>query len=238
MAAAQRFFRGAVPVTGKIPHQVTSDDHDSYPRAVREALGPQVEHRCNAYLNRRIEQDHRGVKQRYYPMLGFGGFRSAQRFCRAFEEVRQYFRPRRKQEQSISLAQRRRRFIARAQVSSRCSWRSNQQSKPLSRACTNVVVSQCRHSWTLLSISTRGRAQGCIPRRAFGIKPLYAKGTPATSSNHWRFTRSSTAKRKSPHLRPSKKEDSVRAKIAIAAIFATSLCIADHKNARDTSGSS
>ena len=83
---------------------------------IREVLGPQVEHRCSAYLNRRIEQDHRGVKQRYYPMLGFGGFRSAQRFCRAFEEVRQYFRPRRKQKQSISLAQSRQRFIARAQV--------------------------------------------------------------------------------------------------------------------------
>ena len=116
MAAAQRFFRGAVSVTGKVPRQVTSDGHDSYPRAVREVLGPQVEHRCSAYLNRRIEQDHRGVKQRYYPMLGFGGFRSAQRFCRAFEEVRQYFRPRRKQKQSSSLGQCRQRFANRAQV--------------------------------------------------------------------------------------------------------------------------
>jgi putative transposase len=116
MAAAQRFFRGAVSVTGKVPRQVTSDGHDSYPRAIREVLGPKVEHRCSAYLNRRIEQDHRAVKQRYYPMLGFGGFRSAQRFCRAFEEVRQYFRPRHKQKQVSSLAQCRRRFADRAQV--------------------------------------------------------------------------------------------------------------------------
>ena len=116
MAAAQRFFRGAVSVTGKVSRQVTSDGHDSYPRAIREVLGPKVEHRCSAYLNRRIEQDHRGVKQRYYPMLGFGGFRSAQRFCRAFEEVRQYFRPRHKQKQVSSLAQCRRRFADRAQV--------------------------------------------------------------------------------------------------------------------------
>lgn len=35
-----------------------------------EVLGRKVEHRCNAFLNQRIEQDHRGVKQRYYPMLG------------------------------------------------------------------------------------------------------------------------------------------------------------------------
>jgi transposase-like protein len=64
--------------------------------------------------NRRIEQDHRGVKQRYYPMLGFGAFPSAQRFCRAFEEVRQYFRPARKRKQFVSLAERRRQFTARA----------------------------------------------------------------------------------------------------------------------------
>ena len=70
MAAAKAFFRGAISAIGKIPRQVTSDGHDSYPRAIREVLGPEVEHRCSAYLNRRIEQHHRGVKQRYYPMLG------------------------------------------------------------------------------------------------------------------------------------------------------------------------
>src|SRR3954451_24561986 len=40
-------------------------------RAIRETLGQKVKHRCSAYMNRRIERDHRGVKQRYYPMLGF-----------------------------------------------------------------------------------------------------------------------------------------------------------------------
>ena len=105
MDAAQRFFRSAQSMVNSAPTQVTTDGHDSYPRAIREVLGPNVEHRCSAYLNRRIERDHRGVKQRYYPMLGFGGFRSAQRFCRAFEEVRQYFRPRRKQNTPVSLAE-------------------------------------------------------------------------------------------------------------------------------------
>ena len=70
MAAAQRFFRSTLAVTDRVPGQVTSDGHDSYPRAIQEVLGHNVEHRCSAYLNRRIEQDHRGVKQRYYPMLG------------------------------------------------------------------------------------------------------------------------------------------------------------------------
>ena len=114
MTAAQRFFRSTLSVIHQPPQQVTTDGHDSYPRAIREVLGPQVHHRCSAYLNRRIEQDHRGVKQRYYPMLGFGEFRSARRFCRAFEEVRQYFRPRRIQNQVISLAQGRRQFLFRA----------------------------------------------------------------------------------------------------------------------------
>jgi putative transposase len=114
MAAAQRFFRSTLAVVDKPPKQITTDGHDSYPRAIREVLGAEVEHRCSAYLNRRIEQDHRGVKQRYYPMLGFGAFPSAQRFCRAFEEVRQYFRPARKRKQFVSLAKRRRQFTARA----------------------------------------------------------------------------------------------------------------------------
>jgi len=42
--------------------------------------------------NNRIEQDHRGIKQRYDPMRGFGRFAAAARYCAAFEEQRQYFR--------------------------------------------------------------------------------------------------------------------------------------------------
>ncbi len=113
MDAAERFFRSAQSMVNGPPTQVTTDGHDSYPRAIREVLGPKVEHRCSAYLNRRIERDHRGVKQRYYPMLGFGALRSAQRFCRAFEEVRQYLRPRRRQNEPISLSNRRRQFLHR-----------------------------------------------------------------------------------------------------------------------------
>src|ERR671917_2195948 len=80
MAAAQRFFRSAQSVANTVPTQVTTDGHDSYPRAIRETLGAKVKHRCSAYANRRIEQDHRGIKQRYYPMLGFGALPSARRF--------------------------------------------------------------------------------------------------------------------------------------------------------------
>ena len=79
MAAAQRFFRSAKAVAGQSPEQVTTDGHGSYPHAIAEVLGKRVKHRCSRYKNNRIEPDHRGLKQRYYPMLGFQSFRSAKR---------------------------------------------------------------------------------------------------------------------------------------------------------------
>jgi transposase-like protein len=107
MDAAKQFFTQAVAVVGHAPKQVTTDGHRSYPRAIRETMGNEVEHRTNVYLNNRIEQDHRGIKQRYYPMHGFGNVASAARFCRAFDEVRQFFRVRTLVMQKVSLAQQR-----------------------------------------------------------------------------------------------------------------------------------
>ena len=71
MAAAQAFFRSAQAVTGITPDRVTTDGHDSYPRAIRTQLGKDVRHRTSAYLNNRLEQDHRGIKGRYRPMRAF-----------------------------------------------------------------------------------------------------------------------------------------------------------------------
>jgi len=110
MAAAQRFFAQALDAAGHAPEQVTTDGHDAYPRAIRETLGPEVAHRSSRYKNNRIEQDHRGIKQRYYPMRGFGSFVSAARFCPAFEEQRQYFRAVARSGEVVSLADRRRVF--------------------------------------------------------------------------------------------------------------------------------
>jgi transposase-like protein len=107
MEAAKRFFKQTIETVGRAPERVTTDGHDSYPRAIREILGTQVIHRCNPYLNNRVEQDHRGIKQRYYPMRGFGNFESAARFCRAFDELRQFFRFRSTMNQSVPLAQQR-----------------------------------------------------------------------------------------------------------------------------------
>jgi putative transposase len=92
LAAAKAFFKQAVETVDHKSERVTTDGHDSYPRATRSTLGRKVLHRTNRYLNNRIEQDHRAVKQRYYPMRGFGSLAGAARFCTAFDELRQYFR--------------------------------------------------------------------------------------------------------------------------------------------------
>ena len=62
MKAAQRFFRSAQSVVGFVPDRVTTDGHNSYPRAIRSTLGRNVRHRTSVYLNNRLEQDHRGIK--------------------------------------------------------------------------------------------------------------------------------------------------------------------------------
>jgi len=89
---------------------VTTDGHDAYPRAIREILGPQVRHRTSRYMNNRMEQDHRGLKQRYYPMRGFASFDAAARFCPAHDELRDHFRYRQHLNESVSLADQRRLF--------------------------------------------------------------------------------------------------------------------------------
>jgi len=108
MVSAKRFFSHAREVVGHRPTKVTTDGHDTYPRAIRKILGRKVEHRTSRYLNNKMEQDHRGIKQRYYPMLGFGSFASATRFCQAFDEQRDYFRYRTRPKQIVPLPEQRR----------------------------------------------------------------------------------------------------------------------------------
>ncbi len=61
-------------------------------------------------MNNRMEQDHRGIKQRYYPMRGFGSFDAAARFCTAHDELRDHFRARQHLNETVSLADQRRLF--------------------------------------------------------------------------------------------------------------------------------
>ncbi len=81
MKAAQRFFRSARSVVGLVPDRVTTDGHNSYPRAIRSALGRNVRHRTSVYLNNRLEQDHRGIKGRIRCMRGFKEHGAANRFA-------------------------------------------------------------------------------------------------------------------------------------------------------------
>ena len=113
MEAAKRFFKQAVAVVGSVPDQVTTDGHTSYPRTICETMGSNVEHRTSKYFKNRLEQDHRGIKQRYYPMRGFGTVEAAARFCCAFDELRNYLRPRRTIGEVVSLLEQRQAFLQR-----------------------------------------------------------------------------------------------------------------------------
>jgi putative transposase len=107
MAAAKAFLRSARSVTQVEPEQVTTDGHTSYPKAIADELGTDVDHRTSQYKNNVIEQDHRGVKGRYRSMRGFKNFDAAHRFCRAFDEVHNFLRPASYINQNVSLARRR-----------------------------------------------------------------------------------------------------------------------------------
>src|SRR3954470_10849170 len=113
MKAARAFFRSAKAVTGLTPDRVTTDGHDSYPRAIRTELGRGVRHRTSHYLNNRMEQDHRGIKGRYRSMRGFKCPRSAARFCRGYDELRNFLRPRSRPYQHVPADHRRLQFLRR-----------------------------------------------------------------------------------------------------------------------------
>src|ERR671914_1071285 len=83
--AAKRFFRQAL-ARGNTRHlrTVVTDRLKSYPGAIRELkrdgeMWRFVRHRRGRWLNNRVEQDHRRVKRRTGPMLGFQGFWTARR---------------------------------------------------------------------------------------------------------------------------------------------------------------
>ncbi len=81
IAAAKRFFIKAIQ-NNEAPAKITLDGYEASHTAVAElkadgVLPESVEVRTSRYLNNLVEQDHRRVKQRYYPMLGFKSFSNA-----------------------------------------------------------------------------------------------------------------------------------------------------------------
>jgi transposase-like protein len=82
VAAAKAFFRKAIKGQGSAPRTITLDGYAASHRAVREMkadgeLPADAKLRSSKYLNNLIERDHRGVKLRIGPMLGFKRFRTA-----------------------------------------------------------------------------------------------------------------------------------------------------------------
>jgi transposase-like protein len=78
IAAAKRFFKQAIEKRG-VPEKITLDGYVASHVAVAELqeediLPAELTVRTNKYLNNIIEQDHRRVKQRVSPMLGFKRF--------------------------------------------------------------------------------------------------------------------------------------------------------------------
>ncbi len=110
MKAAKAFFRSARATIGFRPDRVTTDGHGSYSRAIRSVLGKAVRHRISAYLNNRLEQDHRGIKGRTRCMCSFKSHGAVHRFCREHGELQDLLRPRRRHNQSVSASLRRFRF--------------------------------------------------------------------------------------------------------------------------------
>ena len=116
MKAAKMFFRSARAIMGFRPDRVTTDGHGSYPRAIRTVLGKTVRHRTSAYLNNRLEQDHRGIKGRIRCMRGFKSSDAARRFCREHGELRNLLRSRRRHNDIVCASSRRARFARSARI--------------------------------------------------------------------------------------------------------------------------
>lgn len=112
MNGTKAFFAQAVGLHGhNIPDLVATDGLASYPRAIEEELGKNVEHEVRPCTANPVEQSHRKIKHRYYPTLGFGEFEAAQRFCQAIDEVNNFLRPRTHMAEAVSLSERREKFI-------------------------------------------------------------------------------------------------------------------------------
>jgi transposase, IS6 family len=91
--AAERFFRQVLQASHtRTPRVITVDQHAAYPPAF-DALqqdGPLPETcllRPCKYLNNVLAQDHRFVKRRVKPGLGFGAFDTAQRPIQGYEAM-------------------------------------------------------------------------------------------------------------------------------------------------------
>ncbi|MCA7015415.1 DDE-type integrase/transposase/recombinase, partial [Dickeya dadantii] len=90
-AATLRFFRKAIRNNGE-PKVVTIDKSGANTAALDTLNAGKADEetiilRQSKYLNNLIEQDHRNIKQRIRPMLGFKSFRRAQTILAGIELI-------------------------------------------------------------------------------------------------------------------------------------------------------
>jgi transposase, IS6 family len=91
--AARRFLRRALGRDNtRNPRTIVTDRLTSYPGALREMkrageLWRFTRHRRGRWLNNMVEQDHRRIKRRTGPMLGFQSFRTARRTLAGVEAM-------------------------------------------------------------------------------------------------------------------------------------------------------
>ena len=84
IAAAKKFFKQAMINSALKPKTITTDKHSSYNKAIvqlkdQKILPNLLLHRQCKYLNNVIESDHRRIKRRINPMLGFKTLNTARR---------------------------------------------------------------------------------------------------------------------------------------------------------------
>lgn len=86
-AAARRFFERAIDLHD-VPEKVTIDKSGANTAAVHGLIadsGVAIELRQSKYLNNLVEQDHRAIKRRTRPMLGFKDFHCAAKVIAGIE---------------------------------------------------------------------------------------------------------------------------------------------------------
>ena len=88
-AAARRFFERSIGLHG-VPEKITIDKSGANTAAVHSMIvdsGVEIELRQSKYLNNLVEQDHRAIKRRTQPTLGFKQFNCAAKFIAGIETM-------------------------------------------------------------------------------------------------------------------------------------------------------
>jgi len=91
--AAKRFLRKVLNASHTVePRVINVDKNAAYPPAIEalkldKSLPETAETRQVRYLNNLVEQDHRFIKRRVKPGLGFGSFNTARRTLKRYEAM-------------------------------------------------------------------------------------------------------------------------------------------------------